>query len=270
MKSTCLAGAVLALGIAGASIADTPPTEVGSELAAPGKLRVAVAIGNSPSAFWATRDNATGQPRGVPVVLAQDLARRLGLALELVPFDSSIALTNAAAAGAWDVAFVPADVERAKLLDFTPPYYLYETAFVASAGSSLRRVDQLDRAGVRIGARAGTTTMQNVARGLRKAEVVPFGTRDELIRALGARKVDAVATGAGSAQAIAANVRGSRILEGDFRSFGIAAAVPKNHPATLAYLREFIEAAKNAGTVQKAVEAEGVRSGIVAPPAARD
>src|SRR5471030_1268124 len=104
--------------------AATPPTdEIRNELAPHGTLRVAIAVGTARTAFRATRDKVTGEPRGVTVDLANTLAQRLGVKLQLVPFDSSAALTNAAAAGAWDVAFVPADVERAKILDFTPPYY---------------------------------------------------------------------------------------------------------------------------------------------------
>src|SRR5471032_555341 len=122
--------AVLLASTALHAAAATPPTdEMRSELAPQGTLRVAIAVGTAPTAFRATRDRVTGEPRGVTVELANTLAQRLGVKLQLVPFESSAALTNAAAAGAWDVAFVPADVERAKVLDFAPPYYLYEGAF---------------------------------------------------------------------------------------------------------------------------------------------
>lgn len=266
MNPTFLASAALALSIASAASFAASP-ELGAELASPGTLRVAVAVGNSPSAFRVTRDGATGKPRGVPVVLAEDLAQKLGVALQLVPFESAAALTNAAAAGAWDVAFVPADIERAQLLDFTSPYYLYETAFLARPGSTLKRVGQLDFRGVRIGAMAGSTTLLNATRGLRKASVTPFATRAELFAALRAGKIDAAAVPLGWIPQAAADLPGSRALVGEFRSAGVAAAVPKNHPALLAYLRGFIEEEKASGAVQKALEAEGVRSGIVAPAA---
>ena len=172
------------------------------------------------------------------------------------------------AAGAWDVAFVPADVERAKVLDFTPPYYLYETAFLVRSGSRLRTVVQLDRPGVRIAALASSTTLHNVAGELKRATVVPAGTGAELVDALRSGKADAVAMGRDSLQAFAARVPGSRILEGDFRAAGVAAAVPKNHPAALAYLRDFIEEEKASGAVQKALDSAGVSSGTIAPPVA--
>jgi polar amino acid transport system substrate-binding protein len=270
MKTTILTSALVALSIGGASVGLAASPEIYRELATPGTLRVAVAVGSSPSAFRVTRDRATGQPRGVPVTLAQDLAQKLGVAMELVPFESAMAMTNAAAAGAWDVAFVPADVKRAQVLDFTAPYYLYEAGFLARAGSKLRRVDQLDARGVRIGALAGSTTLLNTSRALRKASVVPFPTRAELHAALRAGKIDVVAMPLGWIREAATEIAGSRSLDGEFHVAGVAAAVPKNHPAMLAYLREFIEAEKASGAVQKALESEGILLGIVAPPAAKE
>jgi polar amino acid transport system substrate-binding protein len=250
--------------------AATPATdEIRSELAPQGTLRVAIAVSTAPSAFRAVRDPITGQPRGVTVELANALAKNLGVALQLVPFDSPAALTNAANAGAWDVAFVPANVERAKVLDFTPPYYLYEAAFLVRGGSRMRTVAQVDSPGARIGALATSTTLHNAWRDLKKASVVPFGSEAELAEALRAGKVEAVAMGRDSLKGIAAKVPGSRVLEGEFHAAGVAAAVPKNHPAALAYLRDFIEEKKASGEVQKALDAAGVGAGTIAPPVAR-
>ena len=258
--------AVLLTAVALHAAAGNPPTdETRSQLVSQGTLRVAIAVGNSPSAFRATRDRVTGEVRGVTVVLANALAQRLGVALQLVPFESSVALTNAAAAGAWDVAFVPADVERAKVLDFTPPYYLYESAFLVRPGSRMRTVAQLDRPGVRIATLAGSTTLRNAARDLKKATLVPFGTETELLDAMRSGKADAMAMGRESLQGFAAKVPGSRIIEGESLAAGVAAAVPKNHPAALAYLREFIEEEKASGAVQKALDSAGVTSGTIAP-----
>jgi polar amino acid transport system substrate-binding protein len=260
--------AVLASAACHAATGSAPTDQMRSELVPQGTLRVAIAVGASPTAFRAVRDRSTGQPQGVTVALANALAQRLGVALQLVPFESSAALTNAAAAGAWDVAFVPADVERAKVLDFTPPYYLYETAFLARPGSRLRTVAQVDRPGVRIAALASSTTLHAVARELKQATVVPVGAESELLEALRSGKSDVVAMGRESLRGFAARLPGSRILEGEFHAAGVAAAVPKNHPAALAYLRDFIEEEKASGAVQKALDTAGVTSGTLAPPVA--
>jgi len=52
----------------------TAPSLPVAEVAPKGALRVAVAVGPAPSAFWATRDPASGEPRGVTVELGKAAA----------------------------------------------------------------------------------------------------------------------------------------------------------------------------------------------------
>ena len=51
-----------------------------------GKLRAAINLGNM---VLAQKDPAHGEPRGITADLARELARRLGLPLELVTFDAA-------------------------------------------------------------------------------------------------------------------------------------------------------------------------------------
>ena len=57
-----------------------------SELAPTGTLRAALNFGNP---VLVQRDPVTGQARGVTPELAAELARRLGVPLTLVPFESA-------------------------------------------------------------------------------------------------------------------------------------------------------------------------------------
>ena len=61
-------------------------TAVIQELAPTGKLRVAINLGNI---VLAQKDAATGTPRGVTADLAHELGRRLGVPVELFPFDGA-------------------------------------------------------------------------------------------------------------------------------------------------------------------------------------
>jgi hypothetical protein len=76
------------------------------ELAPTGSLRVAVGVGPAPSAFWATRDPATGKPRGVTVELAKAAAERLGVPLQLVEYPNSGEIAAASGKDAWDISFM--------------------------------------------------------------------------------------------------------------------------------------------------------------------
>src|SRR5882672_7418550 len=87
------------------------------ELIPTGKLRVGVVFAPAPSAFFVVKD-AHGQPRGVTVDLASELAQALGAPIEFMVAPNSGLVTDAAESGAIDVAFMPVDEERRKRVEF--------------------------------------------------------------------------------------------------------------------------------------------------------
>jgi polar amino acid transport system substrate-binding protein len=58
---------------------------------------------------------------------------------------------------------------------------------------------------------------------------------------------------------------GSRILDGAFQTTGVAIAVHKDHPAALAYVKDFVESAKANGIVRRAFDDAGLSRLPVAP-----
>ncbi len=58
---------------------------------------------------------------------------------------------------------------------------------------------------------------------------------------------------------------GARILDGHFHATGVAVAVPKNKPASLAYVTAFIEEAKASGVVRKALDDNNIKGPVAAP-----
>src|SRR5262245_28009197 len=77
----CIASAFLLTACAAPDIRK----EAAAELAATGKLRAAINFGNPTLAV----KDPSGEPRGVSVDLAREAARRLGVPVELVQFDSA-------------------------------------------------------------------------------------------------------------------------------------------------------------------------------------
>src|SRR5437762_7303055 len=86
------------------------PSAAVNDLAPAGKVRAAINFGNP---ILATKDAATGEARGVSVDLARELARRLGVSVELVTFTTAGQVVDALKAGTVDVGFVAIDPERA-------------------------------------------------------------------------------------------------------------------------------------------------------------
>jgi polar amino acid transport system substrate-binding protein len=188
------------------------------EVAPAGTLRVGIGVGPVPSAFWATRDPASGAPRGVTVELAQAMAKDLGIPLQLVPYANSGEVTDGGPRGEWDVAFMPMDEVRARSVDFGPSYYLTESTYLVAAGSSIRTLADVDRPGVRVAGVEGTTTARSAARSLKTNTVKTYRTADELFELIRSGNADAIALGRESLAGMQGKLPGSRILDGHFQA----------------------------------------------------
>ncbi len=234
------------------------------DVAPGGALRVGIGVGPVPSAFWATRDTASGEPRGVTVDLAKAMARDLGLPLRLVVYANSGEVTAAGPKGEWDVAFMPVDEVRARMVDFGPAYYLTESTYLVAAGSPIRALADVDQPGVRVAGVEGTTTTRSAQRSLKNNTVRNYRTADELFEAVRSGSADAIALGRESLAGMQAKLPGSRILDGHFQATGTAVAVPKGRPAALAHVSAWVERAKEDGTVRRALDAAGLKGSPVA------
>ena len=106
-----LAIATVGLVLSGCAGISTQPTPEARQALAPnGKLRIGLQLGNPLNAI---RDSASGELKGVAFDLGNELARRLGVPMEPVLYESVGALLDAGKSGAWDVAFVGFSPARA-------------------------------------------------------------------------------------------------------------------------------------------------------------
>ena len=235
-----------------------------TQLAPTGKLRVAIAVAPSPSAQFAIKD-ATGAYRGVAVILGQALAKKLGIAAELIVHNGSGEIQNSASDNKWDVAFLPVDEERKKFVDFGNAYHLLQSTYLVAPGSKLAKVEDANAAGVRIGGVANTATFRTSSKTAPNASHVSFDKADAAVAALRDGTVDALAFSRESLTGLQPKVPGSRILDGGFLNSTTSVAVPKGRPAALAYVTAFIEEAKASGLVRRAFDEMGLNSSVVAP-----
>ena len=201
--------------------------------------------------------------------LGRALADRLGVPLELVPYANSGEITAAGPKGEWDVAFVPEDSERRKVVDFGPAYYLSTSTYMVRAGSPVRTIEEVDRPGIRVAGIADTTTARTAIATLKNARVISYRTVDEVVEKMKAGEADAIALGRESLAGLQPRIPGARLLDGYFHAAGTAVAVPKGRPAAHAYVTQFIEEAKADGTVRRALDGAGFRGLPVAPPEPR-
>jgi polar amino acid transport system substrate-binding protein len=261
-RAACL---LLALLLAACAMPQTVSPTLRSEFAPSGTLRAGVNFGNI---VIAQKDAAGGDPRGVGPELARELARRLGVPVAYVTYDTAGKMADAVKQGAWDVAFLAADPARASDIAFSAPYVQIEGSYLVRRDSPLARLEDFDRKGVRIAAGLNTAYDLYLTRALKNAELVRFQTSQAAIDAfVGDPKLDAAAGVKNALEVTAQRVPGLRVIDGNFMVIGQAVGVPRGRDAAARYLNDFVEEAKRTGFVAESLRKSGITDATVAPPA---
>lgn len=263
-RSLCLVAAVFVLS-ACATPSPVPSEAARNELTRTGKLRFGVVAGPERTEFFVVK-NADGQPEGVPVDLARELARRLGAPLELKVASSPLELTEMLLGGKIDSAIMPPDNWGRQRVDFATYYFIDRSTYMVPGGSRIKTIDDVDYRRVRVIAIEGSATDRAAARRLKNTTVNPVGSIDEALEMLRTRQADAFAFTHASLTPLVERVPGSRILEGSFERAGLAFAVPKNRLYALDYVAIFTEYAKASGLVQRAFDHAGLTNSQPAKP----
>ncbi len=264
MQWLAIAGLAAALLAGCATQVPVPPAAV-RQLAPSGTLRAAINFGNAVLA----RRSADGQLSGVSVDLARELGRRLGVPVQLVPFEAAGRVVDAVKAGAWDVAFVAIDPLRGNDIDYSAAYVVIEGAYVVRQDSPIRSNAEVDRPGVRVAAGRGSAYDLYLSRELRNAKIVHSTTSQNVVETFLNQNLEVAA---GVKQQVEADVRripGLRLLDGRFMVINQAMGIPKGRETGLAYLRGFVEEMKASGFVRDALARHSIEGAAVAPSATR-
>jgi polar amino acid transport system substrate-binding protein len=248
-----------------ATIAPDVRAEGASDVAPTGTLRVAVAVGPAASAFWTTRDPATGKPRGVTVELAKAAADKLHVPLQLVEYQSSDEIAAASGKDVWDLSFTPADVKREAFVEQGPAYVAYMSGYLVRAGSDIRSVADVDRAGMRVGCIEGTSTSRTVEKSIKQATLTKFAKPEEAAALIGKGELDSLAMGMGALEDLSRKLPGTKVLNEVIQSTGVVVIVPKGKAAAKVWAAHFLDEAKADGTVRRALDSNGFTSDKVAP-----
>ena len=262
-RGFCAAGALWLAGCAAG--ARDPGAGTAAELGSTGKLRAAINFGNP---ILATRGPG-GEPRGVSVDLAREAARRLGLGIDLVTFNSAGTVVEAVKARQVDLAFVAIDPVRAADMDYTAPYVIIEGAYLVRGDSPLQRNEDVDRTGTRVVVGRGSAYDLFLTRELKAATLVRAPTSPAVTDLFLEQKLEVAAGVKQQLQADAQRVGGVRLLPGRFMVIEQAMGVPKGRLAAQSWLSAYIEEMKASGFVAAALQRHGVQGAAVAPPRAR-
>jgi polar amino acid transport system substrate-binding protein len=259
--------AVAAIGVfvltSGAMANDITPA-VRSELAPSGTLRVGLNHGNF---LLVTPGSSATDPRGVAPDLARELARRLGVPIEFSRYETAGALGDAVRTGAWDVAFLGAEPQRATEIAFTAAYLEIPATYLVPAGSPIRTLADVDREGVRIAVAEKSAYELWLSRNIKHAKLVLTKGIDASYDAFVNDKLEVLS---GLRPRLLSDVQklpGARLLDGQFTAVQQAIGTLKARTAGAAFLCAYVEDVKASGFVGEAIARNNSQGVSVAPSA---
>lgn len=228
-----------------------------------GRLRVSINVGNP---ILANLDPASGEPFGVSVDLARELARQLGVEHELVVFKSAGESVAAVSANAADVGFFAVDPLRGEAIAFTEPYVLIEGCYLVRQASPLNSNDEVDQAAHSVVVGKGSAYDLYLTRALKEARIVRAPTSPSVVDTFLAEGADVAAGVRQQLEGDAQRVGGLRVLPGRFMEIRQAMGLPKSRDAAAArHLAAFVESMKASGFVADALKRHGIEGAAVAP-----
>jgi polar amino acid transport system substrate-binding protein len=203
------------------------------------------------------------------VVCARAPPPRLDVPLEVISYKSAGSLADSVTANAWEISVLGDEPERARVLDFATPLTEIDATYLVPAGSPIRSIGEVDRAGVRIVSPAKSAYDLFLTRTIKNAQLVQVAGSRAAEQHFVREKLDVMAGLKPALLELAPTLPGSRILDGNFTVVRHTVCVPKGRDAAAAYLRDLVEDVKASGLVTEWIRKSGVKGLSVAPPAGK-
>lgn len=225
-------------------------------LAPSGKLRVGV----FPSPTSVIHNPVSAEMNGVTVEVGRELARRLGVAMELIEFPQVTGILNAMSNGAVDVTIAAPAPERAASLAYSSLVFGIDAGYIVNTDSPILTVQGIDRPGIRVGATAGAWPLSHLSRELKQATLVPVPSPAAAMEMLAAGTLEAYATNKALLSSLAAGFKGARILDGSWGVENLVIAIPKAREQCLDFVNSFVQSIKADGLIMDAATRAQVRA----------
>lgn len=245
------------------------PLAAQNPLAPGGTLRAAF-LGDNPS--LGRVDRATGTVTGPVADMVKELARRMGVAYTLIPVPNARVVAESVLNQSADIGFMAYNAGRAKEVDFSAPWLLMPNTYLVRADSPIQKVDDADRAGVRIIAVKNDTQDVYLSAHLKNTSVTPVPKvpeTEEVKSLLLGGKTDALAANRQRLVEIAGDDNRLRIVADDFFVAGQAIAITKGESSRIDTLNKLIEEILKTDSVKTSIEHAGLRGVYPAKPKGR-
>jgi polar amino acid transport system substrate-binding protein len=244
-------------------IMNTPADKtIVAALAPTGTLRASINLGNP---VLAGLDPKTGQPAGVSVDLANELARQLGVPVEYVVAQSAGASVTNVSSGKADVGFFAVDPKRGEEIAFTDPYVLIEGFYLVRSDSPITTNAQVDQPGNTVAVGKGSAYDLFLTRELHHATIVHIPTSPAVVQGFLDQNLTVAAGVKQQLQKDAGRIGGLRILDQRFMVIRQAMGVPKQRgEAAAQYLVNFVKQMRSSGFVAESLARHQIDGAVVA------
>jgi polar amino acid transport system substrate-binding protein len=239
-------------------------SEIISAFAPTGTLRTSINLGNP---ILANKDPITGLPVGVSIDLATNLAKLLGVDIELAVFDAAGKSVEAVAQEQVDIGFFAIDPLRGESISFTAAYVLIEGCYLVRETSSIRSNEEVDGASNRVTVGKASAYDLYLTRHLMHARIERAPTSQTVVDVFMEKDFEVAAGVKQQLEGDMNRFQNLRLLPGRFMVIHQAMGVPKSRgQAAARFLQAYVEAMKASGFVAKSLEQHRIMGASVAPP----
>jgi polar amino acid transport system substrate-binding protein len=236
--------------------------QVKTQLAPSGVLSAAVYLGNF---LLVTGRSPSGEPTGISPDICRAIARRLGVELSLIGFNTQAEVVDAVISGRCGISLLGSDPARAQKITFTPAYVELEASYLVAANSPITELSQVDQPGMRIASFYKSAYDLWLQRNLKQASLVHADSVKASNELFVSEKLDALAGLRTGLVAASQDIPGSRILDGQFTGIQQAIATQKNHLESIEFLNTSVEELNRSGVVADLIRQYQVQGLSVAP-----
>jgi polar amino acid transport system substrate-binding protein len=187
------------------------------------------------------------------------LAKQLGVPVRVVEFPRVAEVIEALKTGEVDMTFTNASTARAQVVDFTPALIQLELGVLVPANSRIKKFDDVDQSGVRVGVSQGSSSQAALGQRLKNTQVTPVASLDMVQKMMRDGQLDAFATNKGILFELAEKLNGFQVLSDRWGFENLAIAVPKGREAGMPYLQYFAQQMKQTGALQQMAQRAGLR-----------
>lgn len=221
------------------------------QLAPSGVLRAGINMSNF-LLVNAKADN--GDPAGVSPDMAKALAKKLGVGLELKPYPGPGLVADAAADREWDIANIAAEAERAKVIQFSPPYCEIQATYLLPPNSLISSLAEVDRPGNRISVKARAAYDLWLSENLQHAQLERSDSMDDSYTRFVEESMDALAGLRPRLLSDLENLPGSTLLHDSFTAVQQCIGCIPGHAEAAAFISQFVQEAIASGYVATLLE----------------